>query len=74
MFLGEVEMSNGEIKDVKTDAVISPTKFRNEVKEKSASETENKLSQFQTRTSVAERKELFGRLKKSLRKKSASIL
>ena len=67
-------MSNHEIKVVKTDAVIFTTKFGNEVVEESLSETENKSSKTQTQIPPAERKELFGRLKKSLRKKSASIL
>jgi hypothetical protein len=59
---------------METDVIIFPTKFLNEIEEKSSSETESKLSEIQTQTPVAEKRELFGRLKKSLRKKSASIL
>jgi len=67
-------MSNNEIKVMETDAVIFQAKVRNEIEERSLSETENKMSEIQTQIPVAEKRKLFGRLKKSLRKKSASIL
>ncbi|MCA1625387.1 MAG: hypothetical protein LC768_16365 [Acidobacteria bacterium] len=67
-------MSNNEIKVMETDAVIFQMKFGNEIEEKTLSESENKLSEIQTQIPVIEKRELFGRLKKSLRKKSASIL
>jgi len=67
-------MSNNEIKVMETDSVVFQTKFGSEIEEKNSSATEDKLSEVQTQTPVAEKRELFGRLKKSLRKKSASIL
>lgn len=59
---------------VEIDAVIFPVKFGKKTEEKVSAEPKNELSEAKERISVDRRNELFSRLKKSLRKKSAAIL
>jgi len=67
-------MSNGENKVLETDVVIFPIKFGNEIEEKVSDEAKSKSPETERQVSASDRKEVFGRLKKSLRKKSAGIL
>ena len=67
-------MTKGEAKILETDVVIFPMKFGQEDKEKiSVEDAENKLV-FEEKTVQSDNESRFARLKKSLRKRSASIL
>jgi hypothetical protein len=67
-------MTKSEAKILETDVVIFPMKFGQEDKEKIPVEVaENKLM-FEEKTVQSNNEGRFARLKKSLRKRSASIL
>jgi len=70
-------MSNGEIKTLETDVVIFPIKFANKSDEQVSDETE-KIEPPETRMqpqNIAKQKtNVFARWRKSVRKKSISIL
>ena len=65
-----------EVKDeiLEVDAVIIPLKFDKIIEESDLVKEETNLSESKEQSSLARRTVLFGRLKKSLRKKSAAIL
>ncbi len=70
-------MSDGEIKTLETDVIIFPMKFRNENEGKFSDESEKTDApekQAQTQSNTNQRINVFARLKKSVRKKSSSIL
>lgn len=70
-------MSNGEIKTLETDVVIFPMKFANKSDEQipdEAEKIETSETQTQRQSSASRKINMFARLKKSVRKKSISIL
>lgn len=66
-------MTKGEAKVLETDVVIFPMRFGQSAKVESADESEKENSE-KTKTTENIEENRFVRLKKSLRKRSASIL
>lgn len=70
-------MSNGKIKTLETDVIIFPMKFTNKSEDQvsgKAEKAESPETQRQPQNPISRKADVFARLKKSVRKKSISIL